>query len=384
MKNMLIIVLLMNYCAPLSKEGVRSRINTDFQDAVKDNSEIIKGGTLLVHSKKWDIHWKYAAGFTEKDGVKKNTVEDQPFHTASIGKTFTAAVIFQLIQEKKISLSDKIEKFFPKDYLKGLFNYDRTDWSPEVTVQHLLNHTSGIADYFGEYKDTPTLMKSFADEPDRFWTPKELVEFTRSNQKALSKPGEQFHYTDTGYILLGMIVEKVTSKTFEKNLEERFFIPLQMKNTYMHLRSKPLSRSNLDLSNIIFSKKDVTNFKSVSLDWAGGGLITTAEDLLIFHKALREGKILSEKTVSELSGNFEFHKGIYYGNGYMRVKFGDMLFLMAGTPELYGHSGILSTHMFYSPKYDAHIIMNLGSSDAIEKSFELLFRIMLALRNLDQ
>ncbi|HNO21452.1 MAG TPA: hypothetical protein PKK94_00620, partial [Leptospiraceae bacterium] len=94
--------------------------------------------------------------------------------------------------------------------------------------------------------------------------------------------------------------------------------------------------------------------------------------------------ILSEKTVSELSGNFEFHKGIYYGNGYMRVKFGDMLFLMAGTPELYGHSGILSTHMFYSPKYDTHIIMNLGSSDAIDKSFELLFRIMLALRNLDQ
>ncbi len=384
MKIWIIIISLINYCAPLSKEGVRTKIDSEFQDVVKNNSEIIKGGSLLVHSKKWDIHWKYAAGTTEKNGVRKNTVEDQPFHTASIGKTFTAAVIFQLIQEKKLSLSDKIEKFFPKEYLKGLFNYDRTDWSPEVTVEQLLNHTSGVADYFGDYKEMPTLMKSFIDEPDRFWTPRELVEFTRNNQKALSKPGEKFNYTDTGYILLGMIVEKITSKTFEKNLEERFFVPLQMKNTYMHLRSKPLSRSNLDLSNILFNKKDVTDFKSVSLDWAGGGLITTTEDLLIFHRALREGKILSEKTVSELPGNFEFHSGIYYGNGYMRVKFGDMLFLMAGTPELYGHSGILSTHMFYCPKYDSHIIMNLGSSDAIDKSFELLFKIMFALRNLDR
>lgn len=384
MKKILIILILINYCAPLSKEGVRTRINEEFQETVKKNSELIKGGSLLVHSGKWDFHWKYAAGFTEKDGAKKNISEDQPFHTASIGKTFTAALILQLIQEKKISLSDRIEKFFPKDYLKGLFSYERTDWSSEVTVQQLLNHTSGIADYFGEYKDMPTLMKSFIDEPDRFWTPAELIEYTRKNQKAVSKPGEKFHYTDTGYILLGLIAEKVTSKTFEKNLEERFFIPLQMKNTYMHLRSKPSVKTNLDLSNILFSKKDVTYFKSVSLDWAGGGLITTTEDLLIFHKALREGKILSEKTVSELPGNFEFHTGIYYGNGYMRVKFGDMLFLMAGTPELYGHSGILSTHMFYSPKYDTHIIMNLGSADAVDKSFELLFRIMLALRNLDQ
>lgn len=384
MKKILIILILINYCAPLSKEGVRTRINEEFQETVKKNSELIKGGSLLVHSGKWDLHWKYAAGITEKDGVKKDISEDQPFHTASIGKTFTASVILQLVQEKKLSLSDRIEKFFPKDYLKGLFSYERTDWSSEVTVQQLLNHTSGIADYFGEYKDMPTLMKSFIDEPDRFWTPAELIEYTRKNQKAVSKPGEKFHYTDTGYILLGLIAEKVTSKTFEKNLEERFFVPLKMKNTYMHLRSNPSVKSNLDLSNILFSKKDVTYFKSVSLDWAGGGLITTTEDLLIFHKALREGKILSEKTVSELPGNFEFHTGIYYGNGYMRVKFGDMLFLMAGTPELYGHSGILSTHMFYSPKYDTHIIMNLGSADAVDKSFELLFRIMLALRNLDQ
>ncbi|HNN82229.1 MAG TPA: serine hydrolase, partial [Leptospiraceae bacterium] len=121
---------------------------------------------------------------------------------------------------------------------------------------------------------------------------------------------------------------------------------------------------------------------SISADWAGGGIISTAQDLLLFHQALIKGKLISNLNYSSLVGKNKFLDGIYYGKGLMTVRFNDMSFLMPKTPELYGHSGLLGTLLFYSPEYDSYIIANLGSTEDVGESFEMMFWIMQDLKEI--
>jgi D-alanyl-D-alanine carboxypeptidase len=361
------------------KEG-EAKIVERFEKTFK-SSKYSKAATLLVHSDSIKIHLKSSAGFLEDQ--KSKVIPDQPFHTASIGKLFTSVLIHQLIESGKLSLNDSVQKILGTDILKNLFVYEGTDYSEKVTISHLLAHTSGVDDYFDSVdKKNKSVIDEITTNPDKFWTPIDLVNFTRTNQKAIAPPGAKFHYSDTGYILLGMVIEKITTKKLEVVLQEKIFTPLAMKNTYMYLRSEPSDKMKLPVSTMMLRDKNVTGFKSLSADWAGGGLISTTEDLLLFHKALINGKLITKTTYLSLVGKNKFMDGIYYGQGLMTVRFGDMSFLMPNTPDLHGHSGLLSTLLFYSPDYDSHIIINLGSTEDVGDSFELMFWIMQDLKQM--
>jgi len=302
----LLIILFTYNCKPKTKEEIKKSIEERFIETVKSN-QYIPSGNLLLHSNSLGIHWKYAQSNQKPISV------DQPFHIASVGKMFTGVLIFQLIQAGKFTLQDKVHKYLSKEILDGLFVYNGKDYSEEVTIEQLLSHTSGIADY--EKKEANSLMLTLLKEPEHFWTPLEILEYTRKNQKAVGKPNEKFYYSDTGYILLGLLIEKITGKSFEENLSNQIFKPLGMSNTYLHLRSLPESKTNLEISKIIFLKQDVTNYKSLSLDWAGGGAISNLEDLLKFSQALVEGKLIPKEIYESMKGNNKFHEGIYYGKG---------------------------------------------------------------------
>lgn len=361
------------------KEG-EAKIVERFEKTFK-SSKYSKAATLLVHSDSIKIHLKSSAGFLEDQ--KSKVIPDQPFHTASIGKLFTSVLIHQLIESGKLSLNDSVQKILGTDILKNLFVYEGTDYSEKVTISHLLAHTSGVDDYFDSVdKKNKSVIDEITTNPDKFWTPIDLVNFTRTNQKAIAPPGAKFHYSDTGYILLGMVIEKITTKKLEVVLQEKIFTPLAMKNTYMYLRNEPSDKMKLPVSTMMLRDKNVTGFKSLSADWAGGGLISTTEDLLLFHKALINGKLITKTTYLSLVGKNKFMDGIYYGQGLMTVRFGDMSFLMPNTPDLHGHSGLLSTLLFYSPDYDSHIIINLGSTEDVGDSFELMFWIMQDLKQM--
>lgn len=357
------------------KEG-EQKIEKTFQKTFS-SSKRSKAATLLVHSDSLNLHIESSAGFL--DDAKKNPVsKNQPFHIASVGKIFTSVLILQLVESGKIKLETPVVKILSSDVLKDLFTFNGFDYSEKVTVEHLLSHRSGIADYFESMdKNDKSLLEEIQKNPDKFWTPKEILEFTRLNKKAIAKPDEKYFYSDTGYILLGLIIEKITNKSFEKNLQEKIFTPLGMKNSYMYLRSEPIDKSKLAaLSTMMLGEKNVTNYKSVSADWAGGGIISTTQDLLLFQQALIQGKLVSIPTYNSMLGKNKFMDGIYYGKGLMTVRFHDMSFLMPNTPDLNGHSGLLGTLCFYSPEYDTYIIVNLGSTDDVADTFEMMFWIM--------
>ena len=260
----IISVLFLNCSIASVKEG-ETKIVERFQKTFK-NSKYSKTATLLVHSDRLKIHVKSSAGILEDQ--KSQVTPNQPFHTASIGKIFTSVLIHQFIESGKLSLNDSVQKILGADVLKNLFVYEGIDHSEKVTISHLLTHTSGVDDYFDSVdKKNKSVIDEIITNPDKFWTPIDLVNFTRTNQRAIAPPGAKFHYSDTGYILLGLIIEKITAKKLEVVLQEKIFTPLVMKNTYMYLRSEPSDKIKLPVSTMMLRDKNVTGFKSLSADW---------------------------------------------------------------------------------------------------------------------
>lgn len=301
----------------------------------------------------------------------------QPYHVASIGKVFTATLVGMLSERGLVGIKDPITRHLSPPTVERLFVYQNRDYAEQVTIEHLLGHTSGIADYIeGSTPDGKSFLDQMLSNPQSHWTPEKLIDFTREYQTAVGIPGKVFYYSDTGYILLGLIVERATGKPFAKNLEDEFFLPLDMRDSYLMFYSEPANTPKKDIEKIWFNDVEISGFESLSCDWAGGGIVSTTADLLKFNQALRGGRLLPTSTLEAMDAcTHKFRPGIYYGLGMMEIRFKEFFFLLGRLPKIKGHIGILSTHMFYDPSQDAHIIMNFGDNARMETSFRALIEI---------
>jgi D-alanyl-D-alanine carboxypeptidase len=204
----------------------------------------------------------------------------------------------------------------------------------------------------------------------------ELVDYTRRYQKPVGIPGTAFNYSDTGYILLGLLIEKITGKPFHQNLHDEIFTPLQMDNSYLMFYSRPRNRASFSIEKIWLKGKEVSTYPSMSADWAGGGIVSTCADLQIFHRALQEGRIIQSSTLQRMQKcHHKFRPGIHYGLGMMEIHFEEFFFLLRNLPRLTGHIGILGTHMFHDPELNAYITMNFVSDAKMVDSFRALIDI---------
>jgi len=233
-------------------------------------------GVAILVSKDGNII--YQNGFGYADIEKKQVVKpDTKFRIGSITKQFTASAILRLQEEGKISVTDKLSKFIP-DFPRG----------NEVTIHHLLTHTSGIHSYtakpdFGDKVTAPiteeALIASFKNDPFDF------------------SPGEKWQYNNSGYFLLGYIIRKVTGKPYGDYLKETFFDPLHMKNTGIHTAALQLEKEAKGYT------KENNQYKPVNWDmsWAGGAgaIYSTVEDLNTWNDAVFSGKVINEKSLKE-------------------------------------------------------------------------------------
>ncbi len=303
--------------------------------------------------------------------------DNQPWHTASIGKVFTAVLVQMLAEEGRLHIQDPVTRFFSPSELDRLFVFKGRDYSSEATIEHLLGHTSGIADYFeGKTTGKENFIRDVLTKKDHHYTLDELVDFTRNHQTAVAPPGRRFNYSDTGYILLGLLIEKISGKSFHENLHARFFDPLEMRDSYLMFYSKPADKPAPTIQPAWFNGVEVSTFESLSCDWAGGGIVTTTSDLVKFNRALREGRLIDASTLASMDDcRNKFHMGIYYGLGMMEIRFKDFFFLLGNMPRIKGHIGILATHMYYDPLHEAHIVMNFGDTGRMSESFRALIAI---------
>ncbi len=255
-----------------------------------------------------------AAGYSDLEKRTPMRVEDA-FHIASINKTFTAVAVLRLVDEHKLSLSATLKECLG-EAVAQIPNAER------ITVAQLLDHSSGIYATNNDMDYLTTVIGPKAD-PARVWTPAELIALaSKDRSKPSGEPGQGHYYADTNYILLGMIVERVSGRPFKEYLTRTLLVPLGMNSTYFYssflgkdahpplrtvqgyllatdeLRSaisinamfKPVpgdKRSGGQLLN--------TTLAAERID-AAAGVVTTLPDLLKYASALFRGKLLSPKS----------------------------------------------------------------------------------------
>jgi D-alanyl-D-alanine carboxypeptidase len=313
------------------------------------------------------LHLKYAYS---------DTMPDQRFHSASVGKLFTATLLLLAIEQGRLTLDTNVAKILNHHILNDLFVHRGIDYREVITVQQLLAHTSGINDYFeSKTMDGSRFTDDVLQNPDKFWTPIELIDYTRNRQKSVAAPGDTFFYSDTGYLLLGLIIEKIFDMPFHEALEVMIFRPCGMSDTHLCFYSPGFDQSAL--APLFLNGIDIRLYKSLSCDFSGGGLSTTTSDVLKFLDHFQNERLINKHSISQMT-QFEhrYLRGLHYGVGMMQIRFEQFFFLLRGLPRLQGHLGVSGVHAWYDPASKASYVLNVGNTKDMVKSFRLLIQIV--------
>lgn len=202
-----------------------------------------------------------------------------------------------------------------------------------------------------------------------------MLDYTRNRQRAIARPGEKFFYSDTGYILLGLIVEAVFRMPFHQALGTHIFTPSGMHETDLCFYSKGFDQNAL--APLYINGVDIHLFNSLSCDFSGGGLSTTANDLLKFLDHLQNQHYISQQSLDQMASfNHRYRQGLYYGIGMMQVRFEEFFFLLKNLPRLQGHLGVTGVHAWYDPATKASFVLNVGNTKDMAKSFKLIIKIL--------
>ncbi len=310
----------------------------------------------------------------EGPGVEYVSGSEVPFHGASAGKLVTTALIGRLIDDGTIGPHSRIASLLPEEDTRGLFVHKGIDRLGEVTVDHLLAHTSGVADYFeGPARGVATVEKQAVSQPDRTWTPREMLAHSRDHQTPVAAPGRKFSYSDTGYILLGRIIEEAYGAALHDAARERVFAPLGMTRSWYAARSQPIEGDTV-IEPLWLGPHEVSTTNALSVDWAGGGVAATAADWIRLSRGLWDGSLLRPDTARAICARRNtFRMGIGYGAGAMVLNLRTLAPFMRSLPTVAnGHLGITSVHVWHFAETDTHVVMNFHDTRLMRRSFVTL------------
>jgi D-alanyl-D-alanine carboxypeptidase len=231
---------------------------------------------------------RFAAGSADVRRDVPISARDR-FRVGSVTKTFTATVMLKLVGQGKIGLGDSVEKWLPGLVPNG----------DQITVRELLNHTSGLADYCN-VPPSSTLCIPPPAEMARRWSPRQLVAIGTS-APATFPPGQGWSYTNTGYVMLGMIIEKVTGKPISAEYRSKILAPIGLHRTQLSTgpRMTGPHSHGYDVMSASDWPLDVTE-TSPSIAWSAGGIVSTPDDLARFMRALLSGRLLAPALMREM------------------------------------------------------------------------------------
>lgn len=345
LSSILILIIIFTSCAQTTKT---EPVDTVFQDLLDSSAKSSTGVLLSVYAPKLAINWQGASGFDSKTKEYKLQPE-QPFRIASITKTYTAVSILRLHEMGKLDINDPIISYI-SDAHKTILRQDNYDLNT-ITIKHCLQHTSGLFDYAVGSEDYVAIA---IENPNKKWTRTEQVQFAIDHGEPVGKPGETYHYSDTGYILLGEIIERLTGKGLaEANQELIKFDALELSNTWLQSLEPEPKNIPRRVSSYL-DGLDATNWHNSVDVYGGGGYVSTTEDLTKFYNHLFNNTIfdspdtlklmLSSNGITNQGRTAESYKmGLWeiktpHGNGYM-------------------HNGFWGSAVIHFPDYNATIAL---------------------------
>ncbi len=284
-----ITVLLLN-SQSISYAQNLTKIDSLLQEKYPDNAP---GATFLI-SKNGEIIYKKAFGLANLElnvPMKTNNV----FKIGSLTKQFTAVSILMLLEQGKLNLDDEITKFIPDYPTNG----------NKITIHNLLNHTSGVKDY--------TKVKGLNTIAQQDLTPLELIDFSK-NKPIDFIPGEKFKYNNSGYIILGYIIEKITGQPYGDFVEEQIFKKLEMTASQYASQRKIIQNraSGYQKNDRYTNRMDI----SLTLTYSAGSLMSTVDDLFKWQEAMKNNLLISEETTEKAFTNYTLNNGEHTNYGY--------------------------------------------------------------------
>ncbi len=352
-------------------ENHNNALQSILDKACKKKKNTIIGVSLSIKSPELQIDFSGSSGFDSTEKLHPVDVE-QPFRIASLTKVFVATSILRLYEKGLLSLEDPISNYISEEHIAILKS---GGYNPElITIRHCLTHTSGLYDYA---EGGPEYIEEASKDPNKRWTRTEQIQFAMDNGKPHAAPGEEHHYSDTGYVLLGEIIEQLNKSGLAEGLRELLkFDDLGMSATY--LESLEIRPNGL-LPNVkrYMGEIDASNWDN-SIDlYGGGGLVSNTKDLSVFLQALFNGKIFDNPdTLDIMLLKKEFDdKGKELPE--QRLGFGSVVGKKSGL-EVYMHSGFWGTLFMHIPEYNCSIAMNYtydGDSNALQETIDYVLEM---------
>ena len=268
------------------------------------------------------------------------------FRLGSLTKQMTTASIMMLAEEGLLQVDDPITQYFP--------NYPTHGYT--ITLRHLMTHTSGIIDFLA--------IEEFPEIEKEDITAMDVIDFFK-NQPMNFAPGEAYSYTNSGYVMLGAIIEQLTGQSYEDFVQERIFTPLGMDNTY-HGSFKRIIPNRVTGYAMGPNGYENSSYLSMTIPGAAGAIISTVDDLHTWNTALFEGDVVSMESLEEMTTPFTLNNGELSNYG-----FGLAIQSLRGQPMI-SHTGGINgfiTYAAYLPESDMYVAV-LGNTGYQSRVYE--------------
>ena len=334
---------------PASVSPATSHALQAILDKARDDG--LPGGIIVrVQSLKTGAVWEGSSGpFAEEDAASE-IHPSNAFRVASITKAFTAAVIWRLAEDKKLSVDDLIGRYLDPNIVAHIHVLNGVSYGEQISIRQLLCHCSGIWDYAVENKN---MLRYIFSHPNHQWEPPDLINIAIKDGTPYFKPGESFHYSDTNYILLGQIIEKVTGKPLTQVYRQEIYGPLRLKETYLEGREPSVGGPR---SHNYIGYLDETNFNPTLDAYASGGQVSTTRDLAKFIEAVMTGHFFKNPDTLKAALALPSTKSTPNdSNSGPEAKYRPRFLFYSIAPDgvsFIGHAGFWGAEMFFQPDRD--------------------------------
>ena len=276
--------------------------------------------------------------------------------SGSVGKTYVAAVAMQLVAEGKLDLDAPVSR-----YLGDLPYWSRLPNASAMTVRQIMNHTSGLV----RYEFDPRATKVLREQPMKEWSQAERLSYLLDTQAAF-EAGKDWDYSDTNYIVLGMIIERLTGHAYYDEMRRRVLQPLALRNTIPSDRvdlpgvANGYAGTKNELGGYDMSIVDGRMQVNPQFEWTGGGIASTADDLARWGKLLYEGRAFPDSLLPVMLAGVPAKLGpnVKYGLG--------VIIRPSALGETWGHSGFFpgyATDMLYVPLLKVAVALQVNQTD---------------------